>query len=154
MASADPFPDHKSPIASGRHKRTPSSSNKHTNPFHVAAAAFLATATILSSVVPADAANTGFGLPGTVDASAKTFQRHGVPTTLVLAAGDDDAGIVGSGAVGGGGRVTDVADLVKELKGGRDEKELLGTMIKINEIVDADEEGIVENSFAKQVTLK
>lgn len=114
----------------------------------------MATATILTSTVPADAANTGFGLPGMVDASANTVQRRGVPTTLVLAAGEDDASIMGSGAVGNGEGVTDVANLVKELKGGRDGKELLGTMIKINDIVDGDEEGVVENSFAKQVKLK
>lgn len=47
----------------------------------------------------------------------------------------------------------DVTGLVSDLKRGQTAESVLNTMVKINEAVDADEDGLLENPFAREVTL-
>lgn len=63
---------------------------------------------------------------------------------------EEESATIAPGAISSG-EPTDVPSLLSELKGGRDAKATLGTMIKINDIVDADEDAVLEDSVAKQV---
>ena len=47
----------------------------------------------------------------------------------------------------------DVTGLVSDLKRGESAESVLNTMVKINEVVDADEDGLLENPFAREVSL-
>lgn len=99
------------------------------------AAACLATATIASSSLPADA----FPIS---ELSLGRSERHGAPTLMVLAEAGESAE----------GRA-DVTGLVSDLKRGESAESVLNTMVKINEVVDADEDGLLENPFAREVSL-
>lgn len=98
-----------------------------------AAAACLATATIATSSLPADA----FSLS---ELSSARSERHGAPTLVVLAEAGESAD----------GRA-DVTGLVSDIKTGKTAESVLNTMVKINEAVDADEDGLLENPFAREV---
>lgn len=96
-----------------------------------AAAACLATATIASSSLPADAFPT----------AELRSERHGAPTLMVLAEAGESAD----------GRA-DVTGLVSDLERGQSAESVLNTMVKINEAVDSDEDGLLENPFAREVS--
>eukprot|EP00904_Undaria_pinnatifida_P000166 jgi/Undpi1/1014/HiC_scaffold_10.g04478.m1 len=100
------------------------------------AAACLATATIATSSLPADASP----LP---ELSSARSERHGAPTLMVLAEAGESAD----------GRA-DVTGLVSDLKRGQTAESVLNTMVKINEAVDADEDGLLENPFARESVVK
>lgn len=95
------------------------------------AAACLATATIVSSSLPADA----------FPISELRSERQGAPTLMVLAEAGESVD----------GRA-DVTGLVSDLKRGESAESVLNTMIKINEAVDTDEDGLLENPFAREVS--
>ena len=42
---------------------------------------------------------------------------------------------------------------MSDLKRGESAESVLNTMVKINEVVDADEDGLLENPFAREVSL-
>lgn len=65
---------------------------------------------------------------------------HGAPTMMVLAE-------VGESADGR----ADVSGLVSDLVKADTAEGVLNTMVRINDVVDSDEEGLLENSFAKEV---
>lgn len=95
------------------------------------AAACLATATIVSSSLPADA----------FPISELRSERHGAPRLMVLAEAGESAD-----------ERADVTGLMSDLKRGGSAESVLNTMIKINEAVDADEDGLLENPFAREVS--
>lgn len=101
--------------------------------FSRTAAACLATATILSVSIPTDAS-------ALIGSPQGYLGRDGAPTTLVMTEATDSAD----------GRA-DVSGLVSELRGADKADSVLNVMIKINDMVDADDEGVVENPFAKEV---
>lgn len=101
-----------------------------------AVAACLATATILSSSIAADASIAGLYTDGS---PLGDLERRGAPTMMVLSEGESADGRA------------DVTGLVSDLKRADSAERLLNTMVKINDVVDADEEGVLENPFAKEV---
>lgn len=128
--------------------RTPTASGSNS-PLNKAAAALIATAAIISSSsIPADAALLGAYITDGGDG----FHRHGAMTALVLSdeSSNNENAVDFTGGANDSGAV-DVGGLVSELKRGQDGKAVLSTMIKINKIVDADEEGVLENSSAREV---
>lgn len=48
----------------------------------------------------------------------------------------------------------DVSDLVSELKRADRADLVLNSMVKINDVVDADEDGVLENPFAAEVRCR
>ncbi|CAN0238706.1 unnamed protein product [Ascophyllum nodosum] len=98
------------------------------------AAACLA-ATIVSSSVPMDAGAIAGLLP-----SSNCLDWSGAQTMLVLAEEDS---LTATGGVG-------IPALVPELKKADSSESLLSTMIKINDAVDADEEGLLENTIERE----
>lgn len=69
------------------------------------------------------------------------------PTSVVMMLADDD----GTTSAAADGRA-DVSQLVSELKRADRADTLLNSMIKINDVVDADEDGLLENPFATEVS--
>lgn len=78
---------------------------------------------------------------------------NGVPTTLVLSVSDENGGD-SSRSNGDMGVVGDVPSLLSELRQADRADRLLNTMVKINDMVDTDEEGLLENPFEKEVKLR
>lgn len=60
---------------------------------------------------------------------------------MVLSEADDTAG----------GRTDATGSLASELRRADKAESVLNTMVKINDVVDGDEEGVLENTFAKEV---
>lgn len=70
--------------------------------------------------------------------------RGGAPTnTMMLVADEGDY-------TSADGRA-DVSQIVSELKKADRADSVLNSMVKINDVVDADEDGLLENPFAKEV---
>lgn len=70
------------------------------------------------------------------------LEGSGAPTMLVLAADDGGDTEAGRG---------DVSGLVSQVKTAGSPDTLLNAMVKINDALDADEDGLLENPFAKEV---
>ncbi len=104
------------------------------------AAACLATAVILSSSLPAGAGVVG----GDFGSGSSLPWRGGAPmNTMMLVADEGDY-------TSPDGRA-DVSQMVSELKKADRADSVLNSMVKINDVVDADEDGLLENPFAKEV---
>eukprot|EP00903_Cladosiphon_okamuranus_P013879 g12910.t2 len=108
------------------------------------AAACLATAAILSSSLPAGAGvcdghlDTGL-LPGT----------GASPTSAVMLLADE-----GDSPSTSSQDRADVSQLVLELKRADRADSVLNSMVKINDVVDADEDGVLENRFEAESIVK
>lgn len=107
-------------------------------------AACLATAAILSSSLPAGAGVGG----GDVD-TGLLQGRGAVPTGAVMLLADEGDLM----STSSGGRA-DVSQLVLELKRADRADSVLNSMVKINDVVDADEDGVLENPFAAEVRYR
>ena len=103
------------------------------------AAACLATAAILSSSLPAGAGVVG----GHLDTRLLPG-RGAVPASAVMLLADEGDSTSSDGRA-------DVSDLVSELKRADRADLVLNSMVKINDVVDADEDGVLENPFAAEV---
>ncbi|CAM9143166.1 unnamed protein product [Pylaiella littoralis] len=115
------------------------------------AVACLATAAILSSSLSTAAAHASSSLSpgvcgGYLDRGLPHGSRGGAPTSVVMLLADD-------GTTSADGRA-DVGQLVSELNKADRADTLLNSMIKINEVVDADEDGVLENPFATESIVK
>ncbi|CAM9856482.1 unnamed protein product [Ectocarpus fasciculatus] len=104
------------------------------------AAACLATATILSSTLPAGAA-PGSGV-GHLDGG-----RGSSPANVLMVLADEGDFSSADGRA-------DVSQLVLELKKADKPDTLLNSMVKINDVVDGDEDGVLENPFAAESIVK
>lgn len=133
-SSISPCRSSLSMTATNDHNKQPTASNSWGVPGTVAAC--LATATILSSSIAAEASIAGVYADGS---PLGDLERHGAPTMMVLSEGESVEGRA------------DVTGLVAEMKSADSAGRLLNTMVKINDVVDADEEGVLENPFAKEV---
>lgn len=98
-----------------------------------ATAVALLAATVISSSVSPDAGAL------TELSPSRSSNWGGAQTILVLSDENDSASIGG------------ISGLISELKREDTPESLLGTMIKINDVVDADEEGLLEDPFAREV---
>lgn len=106
------------------------------------AAACLATAAILSSCLPASAGVGG----GHLDIGL--LQGNGAaPTSAVMLLADEGDSTSSDGRA-------DVSELVSELKKANRADSVLNSMVKINDVVDADEDGVLENPFAAEVRCR
>eukprot|EP00752_Nemacystus_decipiens_P014171 g12602.t1 len=108
------------------------------------AAACLATAAILSSSLPAGAGVVGVG--GQLD-TGLLYRRGAAPSRAVMLLADE-------GDSSSSDARADVSGLVAELKRADRADLLLNSMVKINDVVDADEDGVLENPFAKESIVK
>lgn len=106
------------------------------------AAACLATAAILSSSIPAGAAHASLGVGG----GSIEGMQHGGGAGVVMLLADDDGG-----STSADGRA-DVSQLMLGLKKADTADTLLNSMVKINDVLDADEDGVLENPFAAEVS--
>lgn len=105
------------------------------------AAACLATAAILSSSLPAGAGVVG----GHLDTGL--HGQQGAPASAVMLLADDGDSTSSDGRA-------DVSELVLELKRADRADLVLNSMVKINDVVDADEDGVLENPFAAEVRCR
>ena len=70
--------------------------------------------------------------------------RGAVPASAVMLLADEGDSTSSDGRA-------DVSDLVSELKRADRADLVLNSMVKINDVVDADEDGVLENPFAAEV---
>lgn len=70
--------------------------------------------------------------------------RGGAPISAMMLVADE------GGYTSADGRA-DVSQIVAELKKADRADSVLNSMVKINDVVDADEDGLLENPFAKEV---
>lgn len=103
------------------------------------AAACLATAAILSSSLPA-----GAGVGGGPSDVGLLHRSVAAPTSAMMLLADQEDFTSSDGRA-------DVSELVPELKKADRADLVLNSMVKINDVVDADEDGVLENSFASEV---
>lgn len=114
-----------------------------------AAAACLATA-IISSSIPAGASVTEFSA-GSDAGRNDVLKSYGVSTVLILSKEESRSSLDPSALDVAPSETKDVPGLVAELRGATKSDRLLGTMIKINQMVEDDTEGLAEDPFAKEV---
>lgn len=106
------------------------------------AAACLATAAILSSSLPA-----GAGVGGGHSDIGLLQGRGAAPTSAIMLLADEGDSTSSDGRA-------DVSQLVSELKKADRADLVLNSMVKINDVVDADEDGVLENPFAAEVRCR
>ncbi|CAM9237778.1 unnamed protein product [Ectocarpus sp. 4 AP-2014] len=106
------------------------------------AATCLATAAILSSSLPAGAASGSGGGTHDLDGGRGSSSAN---VFMVLADEGDFSSADGR---------ADVSQLVLELKKADRPDTLLNSMVKINDVVDGDEDGVLENPFAAESIVK
>lgn len=98
-----------------------------------ATAVALLAATVVSSSVPLDAG-------ALTELSPSRSSNWGGAQTILVLSDENDSTSVGS-----------ISGLISELKRGDTPEGLLSTMVKINDVVDADEEGLLEDPFQREV---
>ena len=106
------------------------------------AAACLATAAILSSSLPA-----GAGLVGGDLGSSLMPGRGGAPVNAMMLVADE-------GELASADGRADVTQIISELRKADRADSVLNSMVKINDAVDSDEDGLLENPFAKEVCVR
>ncbi|CAM9117371.1 unnamed protein product [Scytosiphon promiscuus] len=111
------------------------------------AAACLATAAILSTSIPAGAAHASLTASGVGGGGFDGMQRGGGGGVVMLLADNE------GGSTSADGRA-DVSQLMLELKRADKPDTLLNSMVKINDVLDADEDGVLENPFAAESIVK
>ncbi|CAM9416371.1 unnamed protein product [Ectocarpus sp. 6 AP-2014] len=144
------FPAHRSPLGmttsdGGLHHDDKQTGEAKTSAWSGAcrtAAACLATAAILSSSLPAGAASGSRGDSHHLDGG-----RGSSPANVLIMLADEGDFSSADGRA-------DVSQLVLELKKADRPDTLLNSMVKINDVVDGDEDGVLENPFAAESIVK
>lgn len=131
-------------------KTTPERGVSKTYPMlpHVALAC-LATATILSASEPVEAM-----LSESPTSMGGSVQHRDWASTTVLLSENEQASTLDSSVLSVAPSATnDIPGLVSELRGSQRPDGVLSAIIKINDMVNADTEGLNEDTVAKEVSL-
>lgn len=115
---------------------------------HVALAC-LATATIISASAPVEAMLSES--PTSMGTSVQ--HRHGAPTTILLSENEQPSTLDSSALNVAPSATNNIPGLVSELRGSQRPDGVLSAIIKINDMMNADTDGLNEDTVAKEVSV-